>query len=282
MGSGSEGSADRGFIREGRGSAATGLRVARLAAAIALTLATSALVSAQDSAVGPGGVAVGPGGTAVVSPVSPSFSEGERLFRANRPSEAIPQLEQALREPGVDENAYIWLALCYQQINRPDDAISALRKGLAASIAHKDLFWFDLGNLYLVQGKASFAKEMYDSAIAANSSMAGAFLNRANAAMLLNDYTSARDDYSRYLVLQPSSPQKDSIQALLGLLGKTIADAEQKKAQEEAAKIAAETARKNLLDEVSASLKAAAEETTNLAAGSGQVQSYGDELPPSD
>ena len=83
-------------------------------------------------------------------------------------------------------------------------------------------------------------------------------------------------------MLEPDSSQKDSIQALLGLLGKTVADADQKKAQEEAARIAAETARKNLLDEVSASLKASAEDTTNLAAGSGQVQSYSDELPPSD
>jgi len=237
----------------------------------------------QSVAEGTGGqVAISPTGAAVVSPVSPALAEGERLFRANDPTDAIPQLETAIRDPGVDENAFIWLAICYQQVNRPDDAIAVLRKGVAKSLAHKDLFYFDLGNLYLVQGKASFAKDMFDSAIAANPSMSGAFLNRANAAMLLNDYSSASDDYSRYLVLEPTSPQKDSIQALLGLLGKSIADAEQKKAQAEAARIAAETARKNLLDEVSASLKASAEDTTNLAAGSGQVQSYNDELPPSD
>ena len=46
--------------------------------------------------------------------------------------------------------------------------------------------------------------------------------------------------------------------------------------------VAEELARKSLLDEVTASLRAAAEDTTNLAAGSGQVQGYGDELPPSD
>ncbi len=255
--------------------------------ALAIPLAAQDTAVAPTSqggqvSVGPGGqVSVGPGGAAVVSPVTASFAEGERLFRANKLAEAIPQLEQAIRDPGVDEKAYIWLALSYQQVNRPDDAMAILRKGVAKSVVHKDLFWFDLGNLYLAQGKASFAKDMYDSAIAVNSSMAGAFLNRANAGMLLNDYPSARDDYARYLLLDPSSPQKDAIQSLLGVLGKTIADAEQKKAQEEAAKIAAENARKQLLDEVSASLKAAAEDTTNLAAGSGQVQSYTDELPPS-
>lgn len=218
------------------------------------------------------------GGSVSSSPLA----EGERLFRDNKPTEAIPKLEQAVRDPGVDENAWIWLAICYQQLNRYDNAAATLRKGLAKSLVHKDLFWFDLGNLFLVQGKASFAKEMFDSAITVNSAMADAFLNRANAQMLLQDYAGASSDYSRYLVLEPDSPQKDSIQALLDLLGKTLAAEEQKKAEEDAARIAAETARKNLLDEVSSSLKASAEETTNLAAGSGQVQGYGDELPPSD
>lgn len=213
---------------------------------------------------------------------SPALAEAERLFRANRPADAAPKLEQAIREPGTDEIAWIWLAICYQQLNRPDDALATLRKGLARSSAHKDLFLFDLGNLYLSQGKASFAKDMYDQAVAANPAMSGAFLNRANADILLADYSSAKDDYTKYLGLEPSSPQKDSIRALLALLSKTVAEAEQKKAQEEAARLAADQARKALLDEVSASLKAAAEETTNLAAGPGQVQGYDDELPPPD
>ncbi|HUX37194.1 MAG TPA: tetratricopeptide repeat protein [Rectinemataceae bacterium] len=264
-----------------------GLSVRRLAFAIAgMLLATSLGISAQDASQGPDSasvqVAVSPTGAAVVGAPSSVLAEGEMLFRQNRPGDAIPRLEQAVQDPGVDENAWIWLAICYQQLNRYDDAASTLRKGLQKSVSHKALFWFDLGNLFLVQGKASFAKDMYDSAIGADSAMANAFLNRANAAMLLNDYSSAKDDYSHYLVLDPASSQKASIQALLELLGKTVADEAQKKAQAEAAKLAAETARKSLLDEVSASLKASAEDTTNLAAGSGQVQSYGDELPPSD
>lgn len=213
---------------------------------------------------------------------SPLLGEGERLFRENKPAEAAPRFEQALRDPATDERVWLWLAICYQQLNRPDDAVSTLRKGLAKAVEHRDLFLFDLGNLFLSQGKASFAKDMYDQAIQANPAMEGAFLNRANAAMLLSDYSSARDDYGRYLALDPASPQRASIEALLSLLGKSIAEAEAKKAQEEATRLAAEAAKKQLLDEVSASLKAAAEETTNLAAGSGQVQSYGDELPPSD
>ena len=221
-------------------------------------------------------------GAAAPSVVSPILADGERLFRENKPADAIPLLEQAVQEPGVDENAWIWLAICYQQQGRFDDAAATLRKGLAASTDRKALFWFDLGNLFLSQNKAAFAKDMYDSAISADPSMVDAFLNRANALILLGDYSGAKDDYSRYLSLAPAAPQKDSIQALIGLLGNDIAAEVKKKADEEAARLAAEAARKKLLDEVSASLKASAEDTTNLGAGSGQVQSYGDELPPSD
>jgi tetratricopeptide (TPR) repeat protein len=233
---------------------------------LAALLAPSGL-AAQTAAAGEGSAAV---------------TEGERLFRENRPAEALPLLEQATREGKGGEAAWLWLAYAYQQTGRLEDAISTLRKGAAKATERPGLFWYNLGNLYSLQGKAAFAKEMYDSAIAAEPSLAGAWLNRANASLLLKDTRQAREDYSRYLVLEPGSSQRERIQALIGLLGEAIGDEERQKAIEEAAKAAADAARKSLLDEVSASLRAAAEETTNLAAGSGQVQGYVDELPASD
>ncbi len=213
---------------------------------------------------------------------SKALSEGERLLRENKPAEALPFLEQAIRDPKADENAWLWLAISYQQSNRIDDALSTLRKGLAKATTRKELFYYNMGNLFLLQGKASFAKEMFDSAITANPNLAPAFLNRANANLMVEDRAAARDDYSRYLTLAPNAPQKANIQALLDRLGTAIVQEQQKKASEDAAIAAAAQAKQSLLDEVAASLKAAAEETTNLAAGSGQVQGYGDELPPSD
>jgi len=58
-----------------------------------------------------------------------SFDDGERLFRDNKPAEAAPVFEKAILEPGVDERAWLYLALSYQQLGRLDDASAALRKG---------------------------------------------------------------------------------------------------------------------------------------------------------
>lgn len=210
------------------------------------------------------------------------LAQGERLFRENQPEAALPFLEQATREPTAEARTWLWLSVAYQQLGRLDEAVGTLRKGLARATSDKQLFYFNLGNLFLLQGKASFARDMFDSAIAAEASFAPAWLNRANSAMMLEDLRAAKADYQRYLVLEPASSQRANIEALILRLDGAVAEADRLKAAAEAARVAEELARKSLLDEVSASLKAAAEETTNMAAGSGQVQGYGDELPVSD
>jgi tetratricopeptide (TPR) repeat protein len=214
--------------------------------------------------------------------VGGALSEGLKLYRENKPEAAVPLLEQAVKDPAVDERAWLWLAVCYQQLGRLDAGIAVLRKGIAGPTVDKAPLYYNLGNLFLLQGKASFAREMFDSSIAADASFAPAWLNRANAALQLSDLRAASDDYTHYLDLDPGSPQKASIETLLARLSGAISADDQKKAALEAAKAAEDLARKSLLDEVTSSLKAAAEETTNLAAGSGQVQGYGDELAPSD
>jgi tetratricopeptide (TPR) repeat protein len=210
------------------------------------------------------------------------FQEGERLFRENRPEAALPLLEQAIRDPSVDERAFIYLAVAYQQIGRLDDGIATLRKGLPQAKSLKHLFYFDMGNFFRAQGKASFARDMFDSAIQADSTYAPAWLNRGLSNVLLSNFRGARDDFVRYLELDPQSTQREAIAALIARFAQAIAEEDKRMAAAEAAQAAEDLARKNLLDEVSASLKAAAEETTNLAAGSGAVQGYGDELPLSD
>jgi tetratricopeptide (TPR) repeat protein len=206
------------------------------------------------------------------------FDEGERLFRANKPQEAVPLLEQAVGEPAADERAWIYLAVSYQQLGRLDDAASALRRGLGSAQRFKHLFLFDLGNVFTLQGKNAFAADAFGQAIDANSGYAPAYLNRANARLNLKDFQGAQEDYRRYLDLDPSSLQRPAIEELLKRLGGTIAEAERVRADAEAKLQAEAAAKKALLDQVTSSLKAAADETTSLSAGSGAVQGYGDEL----
>lgn len=207
-----------------------------------------------------------------------SFQEGERLFRENKPAEAAASLEKAVLETGADERAWLYLAASYEEQKRYDEALSVLRKGLSQALRYRHLFYFDMGNLFALQGKNSFADEMYGEAIKANEGYAFSYLNRANVRMALKNYEGASSDYRLYLDRDPGSSQKASIERLLSLLGADIASAQKAAAEAEAQRLAAEEAKKALLDQVQASLKASAEETTSLSAGSGEVQGYGDSL----
>ena len=207
-----------------------------------------------------------------------SFDDGERLFRDNKPAEALPFFEKAILEPGADERSWLYLALSYQQLGRLDEASATLRKGLPQATRFKSFFYFDLGNVFVLQNKNSFAVDMFSQAIGLDGAYAPVFLNRANARLAVKDYGGAKDDYRRYLDLEPGSAQRASIEELIRRLDAGIADTERAAVAAEAKKQAEEEARKDLLDKMAASLKAAADETTSLSAGAGDVQGYGDEL----
>ncbi|HUW68889.1 MAG TPA: tetratricopeptide repeat protein [bacterium] len=199
---------------------------------------------------------------------------GIRLFMENKPAEAAPVLEQAAKEAGADEKVFLYLGIAYQQLNRWDDAIAAFRKGLGISIQYRHMFLFNIANSFFAQGRNAFSLEYYDQTIAAKNDFAPAYLNRANARMRLGDQAGASADYSLYLSLEPGSVQAAEIRRLLDLLGAKATAAAQAKALAEAQKLAEEQARQAMLDSVAQSLLQAAESTTNLSAGSGDVQSY--------
>lgn len=207
-----------------------------------------------------------------------SFDEGERLFREDKPAEAAPLLEKAILEQGTDERAWLYLALSYQELGRLDEASAVLRKGLGQALRFKSLFYYDLGNIFALQDKNTFAADMFTQAIGIDGAMAPAFLNRANALLAVKDFAGAKADYLRYLELEPASAQRASIEELIKRLSAGIAETERAAAVAEAKKQADEAARKQLLDQMSASLKDAADETTSISAGAGKVQGYGDEL----
>jgi tetratricopeptide (TPR) repeat protein len=207
-----------------------------------------------------------------------SFVGGERLFREDKPAEAVPLLEKAILESGVDERAWLYLGLSYQQLGKLDEASSVLRKGLAQASRFKALFYYDLGNVFVLQRKNAFAIDMFTQALGLDESYSAAYLNRANARIAVKDYGTAKDDYKRYLELEPESAQRPSIEELIKRLDAGIAESERQAAAEAAQKLADEAARKDRLDKMAASLKAAADETTSISAGAGDVQGYSDEL----
>ena len=205
--------------------------------------------------------------------------QGSKLFMENKPLEAVSVLELAVKESGADERLHLYLGIAYIQLERYDDALAAFRRGLSVAVVYRHQFFFNIGNAYFLAGKSAFALESYDQALGVKSDYPAAYLNRANVKIRLGDTFGAVDDYSTYLALEPSSAQASEIRRLIDLINSKVAAANQAKALADAQKLAEEQAKAALQASVTQSLLDAAAATTNLSAGSGDVQGY--DNPPS-
>jgi tetratricopeptide (TPR) repeat protein len=209
---------------------------------------------------------------------SPEFTRGEELFLRDKPAEALPYLEKAAAAEPSNVTAALYLAMAYEQLGRLDNAIAVYRRILPQGGAQTALIAFNLGNAYFNKGTASFAEQYYTRAIEADPGYASAYLNRANTRVKTGALKEALPDYELYLALEPASPKRAQIERLISLIEEEAAAAERRKAALEAAARAEAEKRQRLLDEVSASLHAAAEETEGLKAGSEDVTGYDGEF----
>ena len=216
-------------------------------------------------------------------PAMDYFSEGERLFRQNRPEEAIPLLYRASLQEGSDPRVFIFLGLCYQQVGKNADAISTFIRGTSVRGTNTKVLYFNAGNVYFSQDSFSEAVTMYTRAIEADSAYAPAYLHRANAQVKLEFFPQAVEDYRMYLTLDPASWQSDSIRQLMALLAGEIKAQEERTLREEARRLATEAEKKaeeeryrRLMDEVSSSLQAI-DQASTLSAGSESILLYDEE-----
>lgn len=211
------------------------------------------------------------------------FAEGERLFKSNKPDEAIPMLFQASQLAGTDPRVFTYLGLCYQQTGKYADAISTFMKGTSAPGTDRKVLFFDAGNVYYIQGLFSEAEAMYTRAIGLDTAYAPAYLNRANSRVESSRFKDAVEDYRTYLVLDPATWQSDAIRQLIDLLSQEVLKQEDAAARSAAEKAAAEAEKaaaaeryRKLLDEVSSSLQSV-DDASTLSAGSEDILEYNEE-----
>ncbi|MDR2618996.1 MAG: tetratricopeptide repeat protein [Treponema sp.] len=203
-----------------------------------------------------------------------SFAKGEELFMQNKPAEALEFLETATAEDPAHIQAFLYLGIVYQQLDRLDEAIAVYRRILPKGGKETARIAYNLGNAYFSKGNAEFARQYYTQALDSDPSWAPAFLNRANAQIKTGALTEAVADYEQYLDLVPYSEKRPRIEALIAFIREEFAEQDRRRIQaEEAARAEAER-RKRLLEEVSASLQAAAEDSKGLSAGIENVQGY--------
>ncbi len=225
-----------------------------------------------------------------------AFLRGESLFLQNKPEDALAYLEAAVVAPEAPLAAFLYLAMAYQQVNRPDDAIAVYQKVLPTAGDSTALAAYSMGNVYYGKGDFAAAEAAYTQALDADAFYTSACLNRANTRLRLENLDGAFDDYTQYLALVSDTPQRAQIEAVLAALQKSrdeAAAAAQKKADEEIAAAILDLEREikardtipaivlamQTMDAISAELKAADEETASALS---EAEAAAETQPPAD
>ncbi|MDR2313763.1 MAG: tetratricopeptide repeat protein [Spirochaetaceae bacterium] len=204
----------------------------------------------------------------------PDFTAGEELFIRNKPAEALPYLEKAFVADQSNVNTALYLAMCYEQLDRLDEAITVYRRILSLGGAESARIAFNLGNVYYRKGSASSAEQYYTQAIRSDPSYASAYLNRANTRIKTGALRDALPDYERYLALAPESSKRPQIEKLVALIREEFAAEEIRRLMAEEAALAEAERRQRLMDEVSASLQAQADEAEGVSATAEDISGY--------
>jgi len=200
------------------------------------------------------------------------LEQGIDALRANDAAGAKSSLVAALNQDPQDERIYLYLGVADMQLGDYNGALEILKQGLALSQQYTYAFYFDLGNIYFMQGQNLLAEGMYSNAIRKDPNFADAYLNRANSRMRLSSYEGAAADYTTYLGLAPNTPQRDNIQKLLALLEQAKVQARQQQLATEQKKQEEQARQKALLNQVMQNLQSASSNTTNLQAGNASIQ----------
>ncbi|MBR5402569.1 MAG: tetratricopeptide repeat protein [Treponema sp.] len=172
-------------------------------------------------------------------------SEGEKLFKSNRPAEALLFLEDEIKNGTASSAAWNYLGLAYFQTGDYQNSVDAFARGLKVPSTNKKILAFNQGNAYYAMGDYENAAKSYTLALSADPKFTQALLNRANSNLMAQKYPETITDYERFIVMEPQDPQRPQIEQLLALLKQEVVrqEEEARVAAEEAARIAEEERR---------------------------------------
>ncbi len=151
------------------------------------------------------------------------FDKGEELFQLNKPDEAIPYFEKALEKENVNPKIYVYLGVCYYQIKNYNKSLEVCVQGLAKEETDHKILAYNAGNSCYAMGNYMRADASYAIALREDENYSPAVLNRANAQLKLDHLGDSRDNYIRYLELEPETPQRERIEEIIRLLEAEIA-----------------------------------------------------------
>jgi tetratricopeptide (TPR) repeat protein len=217
-----------------------------------------------------------------VATASELFDRGTDAFLYDRPQEAAQIFERVVSTEPSNADAYLYLAMSYEQLQMHEKAVTTLRRAESVPGIDRGTVRFNIGNNLAKLGQVEEAISAYDSAIEVDPFGHAAFLNRANAYVQTSRYDAALSDYRTVLRLEPEHQQRPRIEQMIALLEREIeaariaAEEERRRAEE------AEARRQQMLDNVLDSIKSATEETENMSAGNEDIDTYDEEFDIAD
>ena len=226
-------------------------------------------------------------------------TDGRRLYdqaieaiRHDDVAGAVPLLEAHLQVASNDAAAVRVLAYAYERVGRTDAALALLARAAAdtrLSNTQRALAAFDRGGALARSAQWDQAQAAFSEAIAFDSDLSQAYLNRANAALNALSFEQAATDYRLYLVLEPTTPQRPQIEQVLTLLETAVEEERQAAAerdrleaerehQEEIARQEVVERRQSVLDSILNSLGTAGGDAESFELDNEELESYEDDL----
>lgn len=172
-------------------------------------------------------------------------SEGEKLFKSNKPMEAALFLEDEINSGTASSAAYNYLGLSYYQTGEYEKSVDAFAKGLKVPATNKKILSFNQGNSYYAMGDYENAAKSFSLALSADPKFSRALLNRGNSYLMAQKYKETISDYERFIIMEPQDSQRPAIEQILAMLKEEVKrqEEEARLAEEEAARIAEEEKR---------------------------------------
>jgi len=199
------------------------------------------------------------------------FERGLDAFRWQKNEEAALYFRKAADADPTRDAYYLYLGICEHQLGRLDGAEESYSRGLALNGPQSDEIRFRRANLRWSMEDYDAAFADYDSLVEADGPLStSALLNRGNMALVAGVYDRALEDYTRYLVLEPDAPDRETIERIIALLNADIEAArlaEARRIAEEQRRAEEEARRQALMAEVLESLSDSGEDTKSISAG---------------
>lgn len=209
-------------------------------------------------------------------PAQTDLERGVGYLKNNQAEKALPFFFSEVQNPQGNTKAYLYLSVACMQLQKYSDAIIWLKKGKELDLTDTYLYSYNLGNAYYMQGAYEMAVDTYQVAVSENPFYAPTFLNKANAEMKMGKFDEALVSYKQYLSLEPSTPQRSSIERMIGILQ---GEQDAKRAEIlrlQAEEKAREEREKALLDAVNNNLSTS-DSAKTLSAGSEDTIDYTEE-----